>query len=64
MMAAKCCKIDCDRLAEYEVRVAGGTQEDETHSCLAHIPDLMTDAVVHEVVRLAAPGDVSTLVYR
>lgn len=57
MIQLRCCKIDCDKLAEYEVRVVGGKPDDDTQSCLEHIPDLMTDAVVHEVVRLVAPGD-------
>ena len=51
-MKAHCCKIGCERPAEYEVRVVGGSVEDEAHACLEHIPDLMTDAVVHEVVKM------------
>ena len=59
-----CCKIDCKKLAEYEVREPlNPAPENYVHSCLEHIPDLMTDAVVHEVVRLVAPGD-ATPVYR
>lgn len=61
---AKCCKIGCTKLAEYEVRVVGGRMEDETLSCADHIPDLMTDATAHEIVKLIAPGDVSVAVYR
>lgn len=60
MGKARCCKIDCDKLAEYEVREPQNpAPENYVHSCLEHIPDLMTDAVVHEVVKLTAPGDAS-----
>jgi hypothetical protein len=59
-----CCKIDCKELADYEIRIGGDMRgEQDTHACLVHIPDLMTDAIVHEVVRLVAPGD-PTPVYR
>ena len=62
---AKCCKIGCDKLAEYEVREIGAADPNTsyTHSCTEHIPELLTDAIVHEVVRLVAPGDASP-VYR
>ena len=62
---AKCCQPGCDRLAEYEVREIGAADPHTsyTHSCTEHIPKLLTDAIVHEVVRLVAPGDASP-VYR
>lgn len=48
-----CCKIGCDKEATYEIRDGSG-YEDYVHSCLEHIPDLMTDAPHHEITSL--PG--------
>ena len=61
---AHCCKVGCDALAEYEVRPITGRADDETLSCAEHIPDMLTDAVAHEVVRLVEPGNTSIAVYR
>lgn len=63
---ARCCKEGCANLAEYELRPLTPTAraDDETHACLQHIKDLLTDAAAHEVVRLIAPGDASVSVYR
>jgi hypothetical protein len=47
----RCCKIKCDKPAEYEIW-HGPHHDDYTHSCLAHIPDLMTDAKEHRIVTL------------
>ena len=45
-----CCKIGCEKDAEYQI-IFGHTTDDYTESCLEHIPDLMTDAVEHTVVK-------------
>lgn len=47
----KCCKIDCGKEAEYEIW-SGPRPDDYTHSCLAHIPDMMTDAPEHLIITL------------
>jgi len=52
-MEPKCCKIECDKLAEYEVRPVTGEDRRETQACGEHIHVLLTDAMVHEVVRLS-----------
>jgi hypothetical protein len=57
MEQAKCCQIGCDLPAEYEISIPHGRIEDITQACAHHIPDLLTDAPVHEVERLnARPG--------
>ena len=57
-MTLHCCHPECDAPAEYEIREPrNGAGDGYTHSCLMHIPDLMTDATVHEVVKLTAPGN-------
>lgn len=52
MSELHCCKPGCDKKAEYELR-DGPKIDDYTHSCLEHIPDLMTDAEVHTITKLA-----------
>jgi hypothetical protein len=47
-----CCKIGCSEAAEYEIW-NGPQSDDYIHSCLAHIPDLMTDAAEHRIIRLS-----------
>lgn len=62
----KCCVPSCEALADYEIREVLPKPIDPidyTHSCLAHVSDLLTDAIVHEVVKLKSPGD-PTPVYR
>lgn len=46
-----CCKIGCDQKADYEIR-HGERIDDYTHACLAHIPDLMTDAPRHYIDKI------------
>ena len=46
-----CCRIGCGKLADYVV-VYGFSPDDFTYSCLADIPEMMTDAGWHEIVRL------------
>ena len=48
-----CCKLGCEKDAEFEI-THGPRHEDYTHSCLEHIPDLMTNAPRHEIVALKA----------
>src|SRR5260370_38633866 len=47
-----CWKIGCGEPAEYEIW-NGPRSDDYVHSCLVHIPDLMTDATEHRIVRLS-----------
>ncbi len=43
-----CCKPTCENPAEYEIW-HGSKPDDYTHSCLEHIPDLLTDAQTHRI---------------
>lgn len=56
--APHCCKVECRKLAEYEIW-HGSKPDEYTHSCMEHIPDLMTDARRHEICTLdGARGEV------
>lgn len=49
----KCCKIDCDKLAEYEIWSGWKPLPDGyTDSCLEHIPDLLDDEVRFEIIKI------------
>lgn len=47
-----CCHIEdgtpCDRDAEWEIYHGNG-REDYTHSCTAHVGEMLTDAYEHRV---------------
>lgn len=49
-----CCHIGCDKAAEYEIY--NGTPE-YAHSCLEHIPDLMTERMQHTIFKLPQSDD-------
>lgn len=46
-----CCFIGCGKAAEYEISTGNGPA-DYTHSCLEHIPNLMTNAEVHTILKI------------
>lgn len=50
-----CCHISCDKDAEYTI-IYGGSPDDITESCRDHIPEVMTDAPRHEIIRLSQGG--------
>ncbi len=47
----QCCRIGCGKLADYRI-IYGPSPDDWTDSCLADIPEMMTDAGWHEIVRV------------
>ena len=52
----KCCKIECDADAEYEIR-SGPRPDDSTDSCSTHIGELLDDSRCFTVARIQCEGE-------